>query len=146
MDRIHIEGGHTLNGEIIVSGSKNAALPQMVVCLLADGTSTLRNIPDLRDIQTMGEVLDSLGCAVEFQDSRVTINTKGFANYEAPYDMVRKMRASVYVLGPMLARLRKAKVSLPGGCAIGARPIDLHLRGFEALGCKKKSTRIRPLI
>ena len=136
MDRIHIEGGHTLNGEITVSGSKNAALPQMVACMLASGTSTLRNIPDLRDIQTMGDVLGSLGAEVEFLDGRVTINTKGFENPEAPYDMVRKMRASVYVLGPMLARLRKAKVSLPGGCAIGARPIDLHLRGFEALGAK----------
>ena len=136
MDRIRIEGGHPLNGEISVSGSKNAALPQMVACLLASGTSTLRNVPDLRDVQTMAEVLQSLGAEVEFENGRVAINAKGFANSEAPYDMVRKMRASVYVLGPMLARLGQARVSLPGGCAIGARPIDLHLRGFEALGAK----------
>ena len=136
MDRIHIEGGHVLNGEISVSGAKNAALPQMVVCLLADGASTLRNVPDLKDIETMGEVLRAMGADVDLVDGRATINTKNFTNHEAPYDMVRKMRASVYVLGPMLARLRKAKVSLPGGCAIGPRPIDLHLRGFEALGAR----------
>lgn len=142
MDRILIEGKHCLNGEIAVSGSKNAALPQMVACLLADGVSTLRNVPDLRDVRTMAEVLDSLGAGVKYEpasdvsydEGYVSIDARSFANTEAPYDMVRKMRASVYVLGPMLARLGRAKVSLPGGCAIGPRPIDLHLRGFEALG------------
>ena len=136
MDQIRIEGQHCLQGEISVSGSKNAALPQMVACLLTPGVSTLRNVPDLRDVRTMADVLASLGVAVEFEDGRATIDARGFANSEAPYDMVRKMRASVYVLGPMLARLGQARVSLPGGCAIGPRPIDLHLRGFEALGAK----------
>ncbi len=134
MDRIRIEGGRRLVGEVSVSGSKNAALPQMVVGLLANGVSTLRNVPDLRDVQTMAGVLESLGASVAMQDGRVTVDARNFSNTEAPYDMVRKMRASVYVLGPMLARLKRAKVSLPGGCAIGPRPIDLHLRGFEALG------------
>ncbi len=136
MDRILIEGNRRLVGEIHVSGSKNTALPQMVACLLASGVSTLRNVPNLQDVRTIGDLLGSLGAAVDFEDGRVTIDTGGFANYEAPYDMVRKMRASVYVMGPMLGRLRKARVSLPGGCAIGARPIDLHLRGFENLGAK----------
>jgi UDP-N-acetylglucosamine 1-carboxyvinyltransferase len=136
MDRILIEGGRPLHGEIQVSGSKNAALPQMVVCLLAEGTSTLRNVPDLQDVKTMAGVLEQLGAAVRREDGRLLIDTRGFSNTEAPYDMVRKMRASVYVLGPMLARLKHARVSMPGGCAIGPRPIDLHLRGFEALGVK----------
>ena len=140
MDRIRIEGGHRLSGEIAVSGSKNAALPQMVACLLADGVSTLRNVPDLRDIRTMADVLQFLGATVELEDGRARIDARGFSVFEAPYDMVRKMRASVYVLGPMLARLGQARVSLPGGCAIGPRPIDLHLRGFEALGAKIELT------
>jgi UDP-N-acetylglucosamine 1-carboxyvinyltransferase len=105
-----------------------------VACLLASGASTLRNVPDLRDVETMAGVLRDLGAGVDIQSGRLTIDSRGFSNTEAPYDMVRKMRASVYVLGPMLARLKRAKVSLPGGCAIGPRPIDLHLRGFEALG------------
>ena len=134
MDRIRIQGGRCLSGEIAVSGSKNTALPQMVACLLADGVSTLRNVPDLRDVQTMASVLESLGARVEFDRGLVTIDARGFDKTEAPYDMVRKMRASVYVIGPMLARLGVARVSLPGGCAIGPRPIDLHLCGFEALG------------
>ena len=108
----------------------------MVATLLANGVSTLRNVPDLRDVDTMAGVLESLGAIVRREDDRVTIDARGFANTEAPYDMVRKMRASVYVLGPMIARLGRAKVSLPGGCAIGARPIDLHLSGFAALGAK----------
>ncbi len=136
MDRILIEGGRPLNGEITVSGSKNAVLPLMVACLLADGVSTLRNVPQLRDVKTMAEVLESLGAKVTQEGDRVTIDARGFNVNEAPYDMVRRMRASVYVLGPMLARLGQAKVSLPGGCAIGPRPIDLHLMGFEALGAQ----------
>ena len=136
MDRILIEGNHPLHGEVQVSGFKNAALPQLVACLMAPGTTTLRNVPDLRDVETMLDVLNSLGAACEREGDRVKIDTRGFSNTEAPYDMVRKMRASIYVMGPMLARLKRAKVSLPGGCAIGPRPIDLHLRGFEALGVK----------
>ena len=134
MDRFVIEGGSPLRGEVDVSGSKNAALPLMVAGLLADGVSTLRNTPILRDTRTMADVLRELGAGVSFGEGTLTIDGSGFANHEAPYDMVRKMRASIYVLGPMLARLGKAKVSMPGGCAIGPRPVDLHLRGFEALG------------
>lgn len=136
MDRFLIEGGKPLHGEVQVSGSKNAALPQMVACLLADGVSTLRNVPRLRDVETMAGVLESLGARVSHEDDRLSIDATGFDKPEAPYDLVRRMRASVYVLGPMLARLGRARVSLPGGCAIGPRPIDLHLRGFEALGAK----------
>ncbi len=136
MDRIVVTGGKRLQGEIKVSGSKNAALPQMAACMLAPGKSTLRNVAELRDIQTMADMLNYLGCATTRDDDRLTIDSRTFDRAEAPYDMVRKMRASIYVMGPMLARLKKAKVSLPGGCAIGARPIDLHLKGFEALGAK----------
>jgi UDP-N-acetylglucosamine 1-carboxyvinyltransferase len=136
MDRIRVEGGRPLNGEVVVGGFKNAALPQMVACLLAGGVSTLRNIPKLRDVETMAGVLDDLGAQTTFLDDRVLIDGAGFSNTEAPYDMVRRMRASFYVMGPMLGRLGLARVSLPGGCAIGPRPIDLHLRGFEALGVK----------
>ncbi len=136
MDRFLINGGRRLDGEIRVSGAKNACLPQMVACMLADGQSCLRNVPDVRDVHTMSEVLSELGAECSYEDGEFRINSKSLDNHEAPYDMVRRMRASVYVLGPLLARLRRAKVSLPGGCAIGSRPIDLHLRGFEAMGAK----------
>jgi UDP-N-acetylglucosamine 1-carboxyvinyltransferase len=134
MERIVIQGGRRLEGRISVSGSKNATLPLMAAALLGDSPSVITNVPQLRDIQTMAEVLRSLGANITFADNTLTIDPSGFANTEAPYDIVRKMRASIYVMGPMLGRLRQAKVSLPGGCAIGPRPIDLHLKGFEALG------------
>jgi UDP-N-acetylglucosamine 1-carboxyvinyltransferase len=134
MDRIVIEGGIPLKGEVTVSGSKNAALPIMTAALLADGPSTIHNLPGLRDTRTMGEVLEALGAKVEFDGSSVRIDPAGFEGTEAPYDIVRKMRASVYVIAPMVAKLGLARVSQPGGCAIGPRPIDLHLRGLEALG------------
>jgi len=136
MDRIVVQGGQRLEGELKASGSKNAALPQMAACMLAPGKSTLRNVAHLRDIETMAEMLNFVGCVTKREDDRMTIDASAFNMAEAPYEMVRKMRASIYVMGPMLARLKKAKVSLPGGCAIGARPIDLHLRGFEAMGAK----------
>jgi UDP-N-acetylglucosamine 1-carboxyvinyltransferase len=134
MDRFMIEGGRPLCGEVQVSGSKNAALPQMAACLLADGVSTLNNVPRLRDVETMAGVLESLGAGIDWEGNRLRIDASGFDKPDAPYELVRRMRASVYVLGPMLARLGRARVSLPGGCAIGPRPIDLHLRGLEALG------------
>jgi UDP-N-acetylglucosamine 1-carboxyvinyltransferase len=134
MDKIVITGGSPLKGTVHVSGSKNATLPLMAAALLAESSTVLRGVPDLRDIQTMVGVLESLGARVDFLDGVMTIDPTAFANTEAPYDMVRKMRASIYVMGPMLARLRQAKVSLPGGCAIGPRPVDLHLKGFEYLG------------
>lgn len=136
MQRIVIEGGVPLKGTVSVSGSKNATLPLMAAALLGDTPTTLKNVPDLRDVQTMAEVLRSVGAKVDFIDHTMRIDPSGFDNHEALYDIVRKMRASIYVMGPMLARLKRAKVSLPGGCAIGQRPVDLHLKGFEALGAQ----------
>ncbi len=134
MDKIIIEGGRTLRGEVKISGSKNAALPILVSSLLTDGWNTYSNVPDLKDIQTIKLLLSNLGAKVESDRHRLQINTGGLCTHEAPYDLVRKMRASILVLGPLVARLKKAKVSLPGGCAIGERPINLHLKGLRQLG------------
>jgi UDP-N-acetylglucosamine 1-carboxyvinyltransferase len=136
VQRIVIQGGVPLKGSISISGSKNATLPLMAAALLGDSPTTLSNVPDLRDVQTMAEVLRSVGAKVDFADHTMRIDPTSFNSAEATYDIVRKMRASIYVMGPMLARLNRAKVSLPGGCAIGQRPVDLHLKGFEALGAK----------
>lgn len=136
MDRIVIHGGKPLRGEVRVSGSKNATLPIMVSALLADSPSVIKNVPKLRDIDTMAQMLRFVGAEVEQNDDVLTIDPRGFNGWQAPYDMVRKMRASIYVLGPMIARLRRAQVALPGGCVIGHRPIDIHLRGIQALGAK----------
>ncbi|MGI6657274.1 MAG: UDP-N-acetylglucosamine 1-carboxyvinyltransferase [Desulfobulbus sp.] len=134
MDKLIIEGGIPLYGEVAVSGSKNAALPLLAATLLAPGTHILHNVPDLRDTQTMLKLLGILGLNWERDGSTVRIDSSRLTGVEAPYDLVKTMRASVLVLGPLLARTGSARVSLPGGCAIGARPIDYHLRGFEQLG------------
>jgi len=134
MDKIIIEGGHFLKGEVKISGAKNAALPILVTSLLADGWNTYTNIPDLKDIESTLLLLSSLGAKVEREKDTVRIDATDLNNPEASYDLVRKMRASILVLGPLLARLKKARVSLPGGCAIGARPINLHLKGLARLG------------
>lgn len=134
MDRIVVRGGKALKGEVFISGSKNATLPLMVAALLADSPSTIKNVPQLKDVDTMTEVLRYVGAKVERHNDTLYIDPRDFKVAEARYDMVRKMRASIYVLGPMLARLRRARVSLPGGCVIGQRPIDLHLKGISALG------------
>jgi UDP-N-acetylglucosamine 1-carboxyvinyltransferase len=134
MDKIIIEGGHSLKGEVKISGAKNAALPILVSSLLADGWNTYKNIPDLKDIESTLLLLSSLGAKVERKKDTVRINASGLNHSEASYDLVRKMRASILVLGPLLARLKEARVSLPGGCAIGARPINLHLKGLTRLG------------
>ena len=134
MDKIVIEGGFPLVGEVNISGSKNAALPILVSALLTDGLNTYTNVPDLRDIHSIRMLLAHLGAKVEYDKNIVTIDASGLNNSVAPYDLVRKMRASILVLGPLVARIGKAQVSLPGGCAIGARPINLHLKGLEALG------------
>lgn len=140
MDRFYLWGGQTLRGEVQIGGAKNAALPLMAAALLCDGPVTLTNVPDLRDVDTMAQVLASVGAVVTVEPGgRMVIDPSGFNVAEAPYDIVRKMRASIYVMGPMLARLGKAKVSLPGGCAIGPRPIDLHLHGFEGLGAEVRT-------
>ncbi|MFZ0610664.1 MAG: UDP-N-acetylglucosamine 1-carboxyvinyltransferase [Desulfobacterales bacterium] len=134
MDKIVVEGGRPLNGEVQISGAKNAALPVLVAALLTDGWNTYTNVPDLKDIDSAGQLLSHLGARVERSGDTVRINAAGLNNAEAPYDIVRKMRASILVLGPLVARLKRARVSLPGGCAIGARPINLHLKGLAALG------------
>lgn len=134
MENIAIEGGVPLRGEISVSGSKNAALPILAASILADGASTFRNVPRLKDIGTTCALLRFLGCKTEIDGHVVTVDTGSLHRHEAPYELVKQMRASVLVLGPMVARFGRAKVSLPGGCAIGARPIDLHLRGLTAMG------------
>ncbi len=136
MDKIVIGGGRKLKGEVAVSGAKNAALPIMAAALLSEEESILENIPDLRDIQTMVRLLRSLGARVHFQDGRLAIRPGRHIKSLAPYKLVSTMRASVCVLGPLLARTGNAEVSMPGGCVIGPRPIDLHLKGLSALGAK----------
>jgi UDP-N-acetylglucosamine 1-carboxyvinyltransferase len=134
MDKILIEGGRRLSGTVRISGAKNAALPILASSLLADGPCTYTNVPGLRDVESIRQLLTHLGAKVTGDGHTVTIDPTGLCQSEAPYDLVRKMRASILVLGPLVARLKKARVSLPGGCAIGARPIDLHLRGLKRLG------------
>ena len=136
MDKILIEGGQRLSGDVEVSGAKNAALPILASALMTSGTSFYSHVPGLQDINSILSLLSHLGAKIEKEGHQIQIDTSGANNHEAPYDLVRKMRASVLVLGPMLARLKKAKVALPGGCAIGARPINLHLKGLELLGAK----------
>ena len=137
MQNIVIKGGARLQGDVRVSGSKNAALPILASSLLASGPSIYRNVPDLGDVRTMRKLLIDLGATVEEGTGDATIvDTAGVNNLEAPYDLVKTMRASVVVLGPLLARHGRARVSLPGGCAIGARPIDQHLKGLQAMGAK----------
>lgn len=134
MDKIVIEGGRSLKGEIKISGAKNAALPILFSSLLSDGWNTYSNVPDLKDIESTVSLLSDLGVEVKADKNVIRANASGLNNYEASYDLVRKMRASILVLGPLVARLKKARVSLPGGCAIGERPINLHLKGLAALG------------
>lgn len=138
MDKIRVVGGKPLNGTIRVSGAKNACLTLMPAALLTDQPLTLMNAPKLADIKTMTDLLESLGCEVaHLQDGHVlALSAKAITNHTAHYDIVRKMRASILVLGPMLARDGHARVSLPGGCAIGARPVDLHLSGLEQMGAE----------
>lgn len=141
MDRILIRGGRVLSGSIPISGAKNAALPLMAAGLLSDGPLTLTNAPDLADVATMAGLLGHHGLAVERDKTARSITITGAAtDLEAPYDLVRKMRASVLVLGPLLARHGRARVSLPGGCAIGTRPVDLHLKALEQMGAEIEIT------
>jgi UDP-N-acetylglucosamine 1-carboxyvinyltransferase len=136
MDKLVIEGGTSLRGRVRVSGSKNAALPVLLACILAEGPVRLSNVPLLKDIATTLELLRLLGCEAQQDDDDVTVCVGPDLKAEAPYDLVRTMRASVLCLGPLLARLGKAVVALPGGCAIGSRPVDLHLRGLERMGAE----------
>jgi UDP-N-acetylglucosamine 1-carboxyvinyltransferase len=136
MDKIVVEGGVPLRGSVDVSGAKNAALPVIAAALLAEGDHSVRNVPDLADVRTLGKLLASMGCVIERSTAERTIALRVPAQVrpEAPYELVKTMRASVLVLGPLVSRWGKARVSLPGGCAIGARPIDQHLKGLAALG------------
>jgi UDP-N-acetylglucosamine 1-carboxyvinyltransferase len=137
MDKIQIVGGRPLNGEVRISGAKNSALPCIAASLLTSDTVHLDNVPRLvRDVATMRLLLEHLGCDTMWEDNRLSVQARNVDLFEAPYDMVKTMRASVLVLGPLVARFGKAVVSLPGGCAIGARPINLHLAGLEALGAR----------
>ena len=136
MDAIRVRGGKPLKGRVKVSGAKNAALPILCATLLSDGESRLRNVPALRDIDTTAALLRFLGRNVRVNAPEVVVDAGKDVRPEAPYELVKQMRASVLVLGPLLARFGRAKVSLPGGCAIGARPIDQHLKGLEAMGAK----------
>jgi UDP-N-acetylglucosamine 1-carboxyvinyltransferase len=141
MDRIIVRGGRRLTGEVAVSGSKNSTLALLAGALLADGVTVLENAPRLRDVDAMLELLRALGARADWEGENshtLRVDAREVGNLEAPYDLVRKMRASFLVLGPLLARFGNARVSEPGGCAIGVRPVDQHLKGLEALGGKVK--------
>ena len=147
MDRIIIRGGRPLKGKIVISGAKNAALTLLPCALLTDEPLTLRNLPRLADVDSFGHLLNQLGVSTTIEGSKpddfgrvMTLRASTITSTVAPYDIVRKMRASILVLGPLLARTGEATVSLPGGCAIGTRPIDLHLRALQALGAEIELT------
>ncbi|HEX3624111.1 MAG TPA: UDP-N-acetylglucosamine 1-carboxyvinyltransferase [Verrucomicrobiae bacterium] len=135
MESFLIKGGRPLRGEVTISGSKNAALPIMAATLLTDEPCVVRGVPDLSDTQFMAQILKSLGADAKLENGTLTVRAKKIHGH-ADYDLVRKMRGSICVAGPLLGRLHKAQISLPGGCVIGARPINLHLKGFESLGAK----------
>jgi UDP-N-acetylglucosamine 1-carboxyvinyltransferase len=140
VEKIYVRSGNPLRGSIRVSGSKNSSLALMPACLLVDGKTTLHNVPDITDIHTMAEMLREVGAEVRFStDGTVEIDGSGFCRTSTPEELARKMRASFYILGPMLARLGSARVAQPGGCDIGARPVDFHTRGMQALGAYVKT-------
>jgi UDP-N-acetylglucosamine 1-carboxyvinyltransferase len=136
MDKLLIEGGIPLHGEAAISGAKNAALPLLTAALLTAEPVTFTNVPDLNDVATMLRLLNQMGVGVERQGDTVTLDASGLDQPVAPYEMVKTMRASILVLGPLVARMGEARVSLPGGCAIGARPVDLHIKGLQAMGAQ----------
>jgi UDP-N-acetylglucosamine 1-carboxyvinyltransferase len=136
LDKLAIEGGHRLEGEVAISGAKNAALPILAACLLTPDPLELHNVPDLRDVSTMLELLARMGVRVERMGDRVRLEARQIEQALAPYELVKTMRASILVLGPLLARVGEARVSLPGGCAIGARPVDQHIKGLQAMGAE----------
>lgn len=134
MDKIIVTGGNTIRGEVTISGAKNAVLPIIAGTLLSKDITILHDVPNLSDVWIMKEILEVLGASVQFEHHTLTIDCRNVNNVAAPYHYIQKMRASVQIMGPLLARFGKAKISMPGGCAIGTRPIDLHLKGLEALG------------
>jgi UDP-N-acetylglucosamine 1-carboxyvinyltransferase len=136
MQKLAIQGGNPLHGDVLISGAKNAALPIMCASLLSAEPLLLSNVPDLHDVGTMRKLLQQMGVVAEVRDEELTLHGGNVVKLEAPYDMVKTMRASVLVLGPLVARFGEAKVSLPGGCAIGSRPVDLHIKGLQAMGAE----------
>ena len=136
MDKLVVNGGRELRGRVQISGAKNAVLPIMASSLLVDGVTVIKNVPNLRDTRTFIELLSILGAKCNFENSTLKIDATNITSIEAPYDLVKTMRASFYVMGPLLGRFGETKVSLPGGCAWGPRPVDYHLKGFESLGAK----------
>ena len=136
MEKLVIEGGIPLKGTVAVSGAKNSVLPLLAACLLTNERCRIKNVPNLRDVSTMIKILRSLGAIAEFSNGEVVVEAKNLKSHTADYKLVSTMRASFCVLGPLLGRFRKAKVSLPGGCIIGVRPVDLHIKGIRALGAK----------
>lgn len=134
MEKLKISAVDKLEGEVVISGAKNAALPILMATILAQGDTEISNVPALNDVSTTVKVLESLGAKVSFANNHVKVNADTIANYCAPYELVKTMRASILVLGPLLARFGQADVSLPGGCAIGARPVNLHIQGLKAMG------------
>mgnify|MGYP003976232359 FL=1 len=136
MDKLLIEGGFPLKGEVTISGAKNAALPILISSLLSDETLNLKNVPSLQDIETCIDLLSALGVRVKRQGNECFLDANDVNNFDAPYDLVKTMRASILVLGPLLAKYGEAKVSLPGGCAIGSRPVDIHIKGLELMGAE----------
>ncbi len=136
MDKLLIQGQKRLNGEVTISGAKNAALPILTASILTDGKLTLTNVPRLNDILTTQKLLKVLGVEVESHQDEFILSAHSIKSFDAPYDLVKTMRASILVLGPLLARFGQATVSLPGGCAIGSRPVDLHIKGLQAMGAK----------
>ena len=139
MDKLLIRGGRALAGSVEISGAKNAALPELCAALLTAGTVTLRNVPGLQDVATMLKLIRNMGVAAERSagvPGEVVVNAGSLNSPEAPYELVKTMRASVLALGPLLARFGEARVSLPGGCAIGSRPVDQHIRGLQAMGAE----------
>ena len=139
MDKLIIRGGRRLQGSVVIAGAKNAALPELCAALLVDGLTPLRNVPQLQDVATMLKLLRSMGVVAErsaSQPDEVTLDARHITSPEAPYDLVKTMRASILALGPLLARFGQARVSLPGGCAIGSRPVDQHIKGLQAMGAE----------
>ncbi|CAN5277120.1 UDP-N-acetylglucosamine 1-carboxyvinyltransferase [soil metagenome] len=136
MDKLLIQGGNRLSGEIAISGAKNATLPILCAGLLSSDSIVLSNVPHLQDVSTMLKLLRQMGLRAEQEDDRITLNGSSIDRVEAPYELVKTMRASILVLGPLVARFGEAKVSLPGGCAIGSRPVDQHIKGLQAMGAE----------
>ncbi len=134
MNKIIIEGGISLNGSVNISGSKNAALPAIASCILTGGWHRVRNVPSLKDIATLKMIMSGMGMVFKEEDNILSVNSDNIGEYEASYDLVKTMRASILLLGPLLARMGRARISMPGGCAIGARPVNLHLKALAAMG------------